>query len=259
MPMDVLSEILSLTSPMEASRFAVISKGFKASADADTVWDKFLLSDWPEILSRAVSPVTYATKKELYLSLCHSPILLNNGELSFCIEKRSGKKCYMVGARGLGIIWLGNTPWYWDWRTHPESRFSEVAQLKSVCWLEITGGIDTRILSWKTSYGVYLVYKLDEVFYGLESATTHMRFLDGRVKLDVREVALLHLQPASAGDGQAPLMRDDGWMEVEMGCFYNDRGDDGDFMVKLKGLEGHNWKSGLILQGIEFRPNPHTH
>lgn len=90
-----MSEILSLTSPMEASRFAVISKGFKSAAYSDIVWDKFLLSDWPEILSRAVSPVTYATKKELYLSLCLSPILLDDGTL-VCIFSASASESIYI-------------------------------------------------------------------------------------------------------------------------------------------------------------------
>ena len=39
------------------------------------------------------------------------------------------------------------------------SRFSEVAELVSVCWLEIKGGIKSGTLSEKTLYGAYLVFK----------------------------------------------------------------------------------------------------
>lgn len=76
-----MSEILSRTSPLDASRFAAISKAFKSAADADYVWNSFLPLDWAEIVSRSVSPVVYATLKELYFSLCHSPILLDGGKL----------------------------------------------------------------------------------------------------------------------------------------------------------------------------------
>lgn len=81
LPEECLSEILRRTSPEDASRAAVVSKGLKSAADSDTVWDKFLPSDLPEIVSKSVSPVVYATKKELYFSLCRSPILIDAGKL----------------------------------------------------------------------------------------------------------------------------------------------------------------------------------
>lgn len=41
---------------------------------------------------------------------------------SFAIDKLSGKKCLMLGARRLLIAW-GDTPTYWDWISVPYSRF----------------------------------------------------------------------------------------------------------------------------------------
>lgn len=81
LPEECLSEILRRTSPEDASRAAVVSKGLRSAADSDTVWDKFLPSDLLEIVSKSVSPVVYATKKELYFSLCRSPILIDAGKL----------------------------------------------------------------------------------------------------------------------------------------------------------------------------------
>ena len=42
---------------------------------------------------------------------------------SFSLDKWSGKKCIMLGARDLKIIWT-DTPDYWTWISHPESRFN---------------------------------------------------------------------------------------------------------------------------------------
>ncbi|XP_057809662.1 F-box protein PP2-B11-like [Salvia miltiorrhiza] len=292
LPDESLSEILRRTSPADASRFAVISKGFKSAADSDTVWDRFLPADLPEIVSGSASTVVYANKKELYFSLCHSPILIDAGKLSFSLEKKSGKKCYMVGARELGIIWCGDTPWYWDLIPHPDSRFSEVAVLKSVWWLEIRGTIDTRMLSSNTIYGAYLVFKLDDRnARGLESANAFVRFtndkVDGhdereailnhfghenardrhgqtgdapvRIGDGLTEIAAVHLQRANGSEqqsGRVGVRRGDGWMEVELGSFFNDRGDDGAVETWLLGKDGYQGKSGLIVQGIEFRPKP---
>ncbi|KAH6770202.1 hypothetical protein C2S52_015005 [Perilla frutescens var. hirtella] len=291
LPEESLSEILQRTSPADASRFAVISKRFKYAADSDIVWDRFLPSDWPEIVSRSVSPVVFATKKELYLSLFRSPILIDAGKLSFSLEKKSGKKCYMVGARELTIIW-SRDPRYWDLTPHPDSRFSEVARLKSVCWLEIRSVMNMRMLSSNTIYGAYLVFKLADTRYGLESANAFVRFTNDdderslilghfgrengrdrnqqtgevpvRIGDGLTEVALLHLQqqrangsqgPQQQQTGKFPLVRGDGWMEVEMGSFYCDRGDDGTVETWFMATNS-KWKSGLIVQGIEFRPKP---
>ncbi|KAL8524961.1 hypothetical protein ACS0TY_014548 [Phlomoides rotata] len=81
LPEDFVSEIWSRTSPLDASRFAVVSKDFKSAVESDAVWDRFLPVDFSEILSRSVSPVIHATKKDLYSTLSHSPILLDAGKL----------------------------------------------------------------------------------------------------------------------------------------------------------------------------------
>ncbi|KAF8689995.1 hypothetical protein HU200_041630 [Digitaria exilis] len=50
-----------------------------------------------------------------------------------------------------------------------------------------------------------------------------------------------------------PRERADGWMEVEMGEFQNDEGEDGEVSIKLMETSA-TVKSGLIVQGIEIRP-----
>lgn len=49
---------------------------------------------------------------------------------SFSIEKRSGKKCYMIAARALTIEW-GDTPMYWKWISLPQSRFAHLVVMLS--------------------------------------------------------------------------------------------------------------------------------
>ncbi|PIN21762.1 hypothetical protein CDL12_05532 [Handroanthus impetiginosus] len=257
LPEESVSEILSRTSPIDASRFAVISKGFNSAANSDTVWGRFLPSDYSQIISRSVYPVLYAAKKELYLSLCHSPILVDGGKLSFSLEKRSGKKCYMVGARELVISW-GDAPVYWEWISYADSRFSEVAQLRFVCWLDIRGKIKTQMLSPHATYGAYLVFKLAERCHGLQSADAVVRFVDVEADNDAEKRAgVVHLQQDNGSprqSGQLPVRRSDGWLEIELGKFCNGRGDNGDAEARLMEIEVLSGKSGLIVEGIEFRP-----
>ncbi|RWR96599.1 putative F-box protein PP2-B12 [Cinnamomum micranthum f. kanehirae] len=59
---------------------------------------------------------------------------------------------------------------------------------------------------------------------------------------------------SNRGDGQVPQARSDGWMEIEMGEFFNDEGEEGDIEMSLMEVKGGQ-KSGLIVEGIEMRPS----
>ncbi|GKC94169.1 F-box domain, phloem protein 2-like protein, partial [Tanacetum coccineum] len=82
LPEGCISDIISLTSPRDASRAAAISKTFNTEADSDAVWEQFLPPDYRHVIARAVSPVVFETKKELYMYLSQSShVLLDRGTL----------------------------------------------------------------------------------------------------------------------------------------------------------------------------------
>ncbi|CAH9080225.1 unnamed protein product [Cuscuta europaea] len=102
LPEGRISEIVSFTSPADASALFVISKRFKSATESDTVWKKFLPSDIDDIISKSSTPpVLPTTKKELYMFLSHSHILLDGGKVGFLLDKRTGKKCFVVAASEL--------------------------------------------------------------------------------------------------------------------------------------------------------------
>ncbi|PIN11256.1 hypothetical protein CDL12_16135 [Handroanthus impetiginosus] len=246
LPEGCISEILSFTSALDASRSSMLSKEFKSAAENNVVWENFLPQDYQEIISTAVYPVKYATKKELYFSLCDSPLLIHGGKMSFSLDKRSGKKCFMVGARGLLISWKG----CWDFMSHKKSRFVEVAKLRSIGWIHIQGKINSQMLSKNTTYAAYIVFWLDRKD-GLKSSNTVIRFL--KDKSQNNTMKLEHFE--SRQTGKIAQLRGDGWLEMEMGKFYNAFGDNiGDIEVWLIEINSPHEKSGLIIEGIEFRP-----
>ncbi|KAF8392016.1 hypothetical protein HHK36_022356 [Tetracentron sinense] len=73
--------IISLTSPRDACRSSLVSSIFKSAADLVAVWEKFLPSNYQDIISRSVSPspVGFSSKKDLFLRLCNHPILIDEG------------------------------------------------------------------------------------------------------------------------------------------------------------------------------------
>ncbi|KAF8402068.1 hypothetical protein HHK36_013020 [Tetracentron sinense] len=277
LPEGCISRILSLTSPRDACRSSVVSSVFRWAAESDIVWEKFLPSDYREVISRSVSPspLLFSSKKELYFRLCNTRVFIDDGNKSFALEKGSGKKCYMLGARVLTIV-LADTPRNWKWRSLPESRFSEVAELVSVSSLEIRGKMETSMLSLKTTYAAYFVFKFGERgAFGLEfhPAEVSVRFVRGcEDEAESRDVYLdpvggqrrqrragifsnmLRLPATTSRRQELRTERGDGWMEIEMGEFFNDRGEDGEVEMSLTEVKGGNWKAGLIVEGIELRP-----
>ncbi|KAJ1417155.1 Phloem protein 2-like [Sesbania bispinosa] len=166
---------------------------------------------------------------------------------------------------------------YWSWRPTPESRFREVAELRTVNWLEIEGKIRTGILTPNTAYGAYLIMNVSHRAYGLDSAPSEVSIVVGKNRVQRRGKAYLDLKDDKKSKMETlfyrnrrevlrnrvveveeenitvPLKREDGWMEIELGEFFN--GEDDDEEIKMKLMEvGYQLKGGLVIEGIEVRP-----
>ncbi|XP_061342637.1 putative F-box protein PP2-B12 [Gastrolobium bilobum] len=290
LPEGCIANVLSFTTPKDVCRLSLVSSIFRSAAESDAVWDRFLPSDCHTIISQssAATSLGFQSKKHLYLYLCQNPLLIDNGTKSFQLDKANGKKCYMLSARMLSIVW-GDTPKYWRWTSLPDSRFSEVAELLSVCWLEIRGCINTGMLSPETLYGAYLVFKPSangtygfeyqpvEVSIGFSGGDTRKKtvFLDAERERRVR----YQIVPRRAGifnrtrlmaavearapaprenlDVQYPKQRAEGWLEIELGDFFNEGGEDKELEMGVYEVKSGDWKGGLVVQGIELRPKPY--
>jgi hypothetical protein len=51
-----------------------------------------------------------------------------------------------------------------------------------------------------------------------------------------------------------PSVRSDGWLEIEMGEFFNLGIENEKVQMNVIQTSGGNWKRGLVLEGIEVRP-----
>ncbi|KAK9077031.1 hypothetical protein SSX86_005366 [Deinandra increscens subsp. villosa] len=246
LPEGYISSILSVTSPRDACRAASVSKEFNLAADSDAVWERFLPLDYRQLIAMALSPVVFDSKKQLYRRLSESYILLDRGHLGLKLVKESGRKCFMLGARDLLITWVDDKR-YWEWGRVPESRFAEVAKLKKVWWLDIYGKIASVKLSPKTTYGAYLVFIITDDSRGLTGSGTAIVSFSG-ARNETYDVFLQHAQT------HVREPRKDGWMEIELGEFYYDDGDEGDVEMVFQDHADSYSKRGLIVEGIEIRP-----
>ncbi|RCV08869.1 hypothetical protein SETIT_1G361700v2 [Setaria italica] len=279
-PEDLLAASIARTTPRNACRAAAVSPAFRAAADSDAVWACFLPGDLPPLADGELSPAP-PSKKELFMRLSNSdsPVLLADRLMSMWLDRDTGAKCYMLSARALCIIW-GDTPRYWRWIPLADSRFSEGAELQDVCWLEIRGKIHCKMLSRNSTYAAYMVFKISDESYGLDYPPQEAAVTIGESKF-TRQVCLQGHENEGEGIEEVPqnyrsLMvpaitrrlrrnrplphgvtvpkkRADGWMEMEMGEFNNEEGEDGEVSISLmETIQGH-WKKGLIVQGIEVR------
>lgn len=286
LPEGCIANILSLTSPRDACRLSVVATIFRSAAESDAVWDSFLPPDYCDIISRSsggLDSIVFVSKKQLFLHLCDHPFLIDGGTKSFSLEKRSGKKCYMLAARSLAIVWA-DTPRYWRWIPLAESRFPEVAELLDVCWFDISGKINTSMLSPDTNYAAYFVFTMKSSIYGFDNrsaegavgisgheskaqtvfldpdvARRHMyQIVPRRLGILNRMADILRREPNTPSESEAqaqyPQQRSDGWIEVKLGEFSVKRGQDVELEISLTEVKEGNWKSGLVVEGIEIRP-----
>ncbi|XP_078440393.1 F-box protein PP2-B1-like [Wolffia australiana] len=249
LPEGCISQIISFTSPRDSCRLAAVSTVFKSAAESDALWERFLPSDAQEWISRADGRIEYPSIKDLYFGLCNS-VLIDGGRKSFAIERSSGKKIFLLSAKELRIIW-SDSPNYWQWVSTSGSRFSSVALLRSVCWLEIRGRINCQMLSEKMNYVVLLVFKIARNSNGLDFPQ------QASIKIGVvnsERTVCLHPRNSPLDNDQLPRERADGWMEIEMGTFFCDDARQGEVEFSLTETVGGHWKYGLLVEGIELRP-----
>ncbi|KAF7109144.1 hypothetical protein CFC21_109448 [Triticum aestivum] len=278
LPEACVAHVIALTSPRDACRCAAVSPCFRDAAGSDVVWARFLPPDYLQLhqaparrfpLSRSASTASAAasassTKKEAYLGLTDAALLVDGGGMAVWLAKESGAKCVAISARRLSLPWEDGE-FSWRWTPHPLSRFADVAQLVDCTCLDIYGRLPTAALTPATAYAAYLVFATEDAHRGLS-------FPDQETTVSVggsapsRHAVCLRPDPTDARrfrddkvmDGvhvRGPVLRGDGWWEVEMGLLRTrDEAAAGEEVAVSFEILGWYPKRGLIVEGIEFRP-----
>ncbi|KAL5220195.1 hypothetical protein ABZP36_024908 [Zizania latifolia] len=268
LPEACLEDVIALTSPRDACRLAAVSPSFRAAAESDAVWGRFLPSDYCAILPGGLAAAPAGKKKKgVYLGLCDKPVPVDNGSMMVWLEKESGAKCFALPARKLSLPWEDGEL-SWTWTPHPLSRFAEVAQLVDCTCLDIYGRLPASALTPATSYAAYLVFTMAAeghrglTFPGQESTVA----VGGRVvarhavclRPDDADEARKLRGAAVVGPVRRPARRDDGWWEVEIGRVAAREAASGagageDVVASFEVL-GWYPKRGLVVECMEFRP-----
>ncbi|KAF7825164.1 putative ripening-related protein 1 [Senna tora] len=305
LPGDCISKIVSFTTPKDACRSTLVSSAFKEAADADAAWERFLPSDCKHIVSQSTSPrLNFLPAKQLYLHLCHHPLLLANGNM--CIltlmssvvdieilhswERGTAAQEFFLGQREWQKVlhawcrepfdYLGNNTYVLEldfcarvqvWSAfrsfaliiqnfmfgngatiidiqEPGEIFSQVAKLNYVWWFEVKGSFQTKHLSPNTAYAVFFVFKFEREKRGFKDKYVEFTVnYEGSINGSLKR---LILDPPE----NAVQQREDGWMEVEMGDFFNENEHDDLVQFRIWETDGFYTKEGLVVEGVEFRP-----
>ncbi|KMZ71927.1 F-box protein PP2-B1 [Zostera marina] len=254
LPQGCISHILSFTTPKDTCVCSAISTAFHSAAESDSVWNQFLPSDYQGVLSRAADHVRFSSKKNLFFQLCRS-LLVDEGKSSFMLEKSTGYKCFMLSSEKLNIVW-GDTPQYWTWHPLPQSRFSMVAELMNVCWLNVDGTVRSGELQANTVYVAYLIYTFSPHSFGFDTKHQEamVKIADEVICDEILYLKRVVRQPRFEEVKYFPRLRDDNWMEIGLGEFLNEYRVEEEIKVVFREIKILYWKKGLIIEGIEFRP-----
>lgn len=271
LPESCISAILSFTTPFDVCRLSAVSRLFTSAADSDSLWHKFIPQQIYQILPKAVTPVAFASRKELYFRLCNS-ILIDKGTQRFWLEQSTAKIGYMLSATELSIKW-GSDQRYWSWVSRGDSRFRVLAELIMVWWFDVSGQFDCRLLSVDTQYRVVFVLKFAEHSYGWSALP--IRFSVTGPDGQERESSRVFMKRKNAHkdpneeesenfddnyDYDYIFYDDGGWIEIVAGEFMvkTSEGEDGpsdmECKFSMREVESNDQKSGLFLDGVRIEP-----
>ncbi|CAN1130710.1 F-box protein PP2-B10 [Linum perenne] len=255
LPENCIVKVLSFAGPQESCKLALISNIFRSASQFDGLWESFLPPDYQTLIPQSSNPSLLSdspSKRQLVITLCDHPILIRNATMSLGLDKGSGKTTVMIGPTELAITW-GDNPRYWQWRGDSDSRFDLVAELRDVCWFEISARVEmmSSRLSPKSKYAAYFVFKMSSDASGFENRRVDAEVRVGGTGVVNEGGVYLH----GGGGGGVPRKRGDEWYEVKMGEFWTPEQDQSEsdcLELKLLNRSGH-WKKGVIVHGIEFR------
>ncbi|KAG8501754.1 hypothetical protein CXB51_004784 [Gossypium anomalum] len=230
LPLDCITLIISFTSPRDACRLSLVSTALNSATESDA--------------ALIPSSLSFSSKKQLYLSLCENPLLIEAGRKIHQKERERKKRA----TKRIGIdeteFLAGQSEW--------EEMLHAVTQGPHH-YMECGHPMVLEMGALNPMPGLTRL----PLFFEIQANKVY-GFDYYPVKLSVGVVGTegskrsAYLQ-REKGRRRRPL-NDTGGLEVEMGEFFNEGCvDDGELEMSALEIEYLNQKGGLILQGIEIR------
>uniref|UniRef100_A0A1J3G170 Protein PHLOEM PROTEIN 2-LIKE A1 n=1 Tax=Noccaea caerulescens TaxID=107243 RepID=A0A1J3G170_NOCCA len=170
-------------------------------------------------------------------------VFLEPNLIKYWVDEKNNN-CFMLFPRKLSITW-SDDPNYWTWfrsEESPKETDVEAAELKNVCWLDISGKFNTSKLTPGVTYEVVFKVRLEDPAYGWDTPLNlKLAFSNGKEKPHERKVSLRE-QPRYQ------------WVDIRVGEFQPENNSAGEIAFSMYEYEAGVWKKGLFLKGVAIRP-----
>lgn len=220
LPESCITSILKFLDPQDICRFACLNRAYRDASSADIVWESKLPPNYHFLVERVLGEDPRCMgKKEIFSRLCR-PNCFEGGTKEALLDKTTGSICVAVSSKALKITGIDDRR-YWNRIPSEESRFSTVAYLQQMWWVEVVGDFEFQLLP-----GTYSLH------FRLQLGKTVKRFR--RRTCDLNQVHGWDIKPVrfqlSTSNGQCIvsecyLGRPGDWVQYHVGDFVVEKQD----------------------------------
>ncbi|KAL1222713.1 F-box protein PP2-B1 [Cardamine amara subsp. amara] len=290
LPEDCISMVISHTSPRDACVVASVSKTIKSAAQSDLVWETFLPPEYSSqpanysskkefYLSLANDSVLIDDGKksfwlekssgkkcymlsamDLTITWGDSPAYwqwINVPESKFEKVAELRNVCWFEvrGKISCGMLSKGThySVYVVFKRAYNRSHGFDYAPVEG--GVGFVGKEATKTLVFLESSSTGSADDSRSGYSGISHVAVTRAFRMRRPWMRVPRGEEVEVDKENGRNVEEPKERGDGWSEVEIGKFYINNGDsDDEIEISIMETQMGHWKSGLIIQGIEIRP-----
>ncbi|GKB62181.1 phloem protein 2-LIKE A1-like protein [Tanacetum coccineum] len=208
----------------------------KSAVSTTSTRSNNLPHEFEAILKDADTVIDKSSIDKLYAG-----VFLSKKRKKYWVDKASNGNCFLVFARDLSVTW-GEDSRYWHWPCIKETSevVLDVAEMLSVCWLEVNGKFEISKLTPGIKYEVVFVVMLKDPAYGWEVPINIRLILPDGTKQEHKENMM-----------EKPRSK---WFEIPVGEFMEEAKKGGFVEFSLYEYEGGAWKKGLLVKGAAIRP-----
>ncbi|KAJ8554476.1 hypothetical protein K7X08_025154 [Anisodus acutangulus] len=142
LPESCIALVLTYLDPIEICKFGRVNRTFRQASLTDVVWEPKLPENYQILVKNyhLDEESCSLTKKEIFARLCRPNHFGSSQNKAFWMEKNRGV-CVCISWKEMKITGIEDRR-YWSHMLSDESRFSTVAFLKQIWWVEVEGNLE---------------------------------------------------------------------------------------------------------------------
>ncbi|KAM3382065.1 F-box protein PP2-A13 [Capsicum galapagoense] len=260
LPESCIALVLTHLDPTEICKIGRVNRTFRQASLTDLVWELKLPENYQILVkkyhldknlwSNSSEESRRLTKKELYARLCRPHHFGSSNNKVFWMEKDRGM-CVCISWKEMKITGIEDRR-YWSHISSDESRFSTIAFLKQIWWVEVEGDLEFEFPAGNYS-----------LFFRLQLGKTSRRL--GRRICTVDQVHGWNIKPVqfqlSTSNGQEAttkyyLNEPGKWIHYHVGDFVADKYSSMPTKLKfsMTQIDCTHTKGGLCLDSVLILP-----